>query len=59
MNDLRKFKEIFRKGVSEDNIKSHKKQGFSLSLEDTLFKKLHGEAGRPPPAVLGLKQFKQ
>ena len=42
MNDLRKFNEIFRKDVTYDNIKSHKKQGFTLSPQPGLFKvKLH------------------
>ena len=40
-----------------DNIKSHKKPGFTLSLEDTFFEKPQGGWGDqidPPPAVLGL-----
>ena len=39
---LEKFYEIFRKDVTYDNIKSHKNQGFTLSLEDTLLKKAQG-----------------
>ena len=37
LNDLRNFNEISRKDVTYDNIKSHSKQGFTLSLEDTFF----------------------
>ena len=36
---LEKFYEVFRKDVTYDNIKSHKNQGFTLSLEDTFLKK--------------------
>ena len=36
MNDWRKFNEIFRKDVTYDNIKSHKKQG-SPSLPSLAF----------------------
>ena len=39
---LEKFYEIFRKDVTYDNIKSHKNQGFTLSLEDTFLKKAQG-----------------
>ena len=46
----RSFNKIFRKDVTFDNIKSHKKQGFTLSLENTFFGKPQGG----PPAVLGL-----
>ena len=41
-NDLRNFKEIFRKDVPHDKIKSHKKLGDHLSLEDTFFEKPQG-----------------
>ena len=34
LNDLRNLNEIFRKDVTYDNIKCHKKQGFTVSLED-------------------------
>ena len=34
-NDLRNSNEIFWKDVTYDNIKSHKKQGFARSLENT------------------------
>ena len=36
---MRNFNEIFRKDVTYDNIKSHKKPGFHLSVEDTFFEK--------------------
>ena len=39
LNDLVNFTEIFRKNVTYDNIKSKKKQDFTLSLEDTFLKK--------------------
>ena len=45
MNDLRNFNEIFRKDLTYDNNKSHKKQGFPLSLEDTFFEKPQGVGG--------------
>ena len=41
-------------------LKVTKNQGFTLSLEDTFFKKSQGEKGGQsycPPAVLGLKTF--
>ena len=31
-----------RKHVTYDTVKSHKKQGFTISLEDTLLEKPHG-----------------
>ena len=55
---LEKFYEIFRKDVTYDNIKSHKNQGFTLSLEDTFLKKSTGGGSQTdplPPAVLELK----
>ena len=36
------FNEIFRKGVTYDNIKSHKKQRFTPSLEDAFLEKPQG-----------------
>ena len=33
---------FFRKDVTYDTIKSHKKQGYAVSLEDTLLEKPHG-----------------
>ena len=42
--------------MAYDNIKSHKKQGFIVSLEDTFFGKQQGEIKLSPPVVLGLKK---
>ena len=44
---MRKFDEIFRKDVSYDHIKSHKKPGFHLLFRRYIFRK----------AVLGLNNF--
>ena len=41
-NNLRDFNDIFRKNVSYDKIKSKKKQGFNLSLENKVFKNRKG-----------------
>ena len=51
---LRNFNEIFRKDVTHDNIKSHKKQGYTLSLEDEFFKISQGcgDQINPPPPLL-------
>ena len=40
IGDLRNFSEIFRKDKTYNNIKSHTKQGFTLSLEDEFLEKL-------------------
>ena len=41
--------------MTYDNIKSHKKSEFPLSLEDRFFEKPKGMGQTdPPPAVLGL-----
>ena len=45
LNDKRTLNEIFRKDVTYDNIKSHKKQGFTLSSEDTFLEKPQGGGG--------------
>ena len=42
LNDKRTLNEIFRKDVTYDNVKSHKKQGFTLSSEDTFLEKPQG-----------------
>ena len=42
LNYLKNFNEIFREDVTYDNIKSHKKQGFILSLRDTVLGKPQG-----------------
>ena len=54
MNGLRNFNEIFRKDVTYDNIK---KQGFIVSLEDTVWEKPYGGSILlPSPAFLGLSR---
>ena len=40
--ELSNFNEISRKDVTYDNIKTHKKQGFYHSLEDTFSEKPQG-----------------
>ena len=58
LKDLRNFNEILRKGVTYGNIKSHKKQGFTLFLEVTFLEKEQGEEGvklTSLPAISGLK----
>ena len=42
LSDFRNFNEIFRKDVPYNNIKSHTKPGFALSLEDIFFEKPQG-----------------
>ena len=40
LNELRNFNEIFKKDVTYDNIKSHKKaQGFAIYLKNTFLEK--------------------
>ena len=39
LNNMRNVNEIFRKDSSYDNIKGHKKQGFTLCSEDTFLEK--------------------
>ena len=46
LNDLSNFNKIFRKDVTYDNIKSHKKQGFTLSLEDIFLEKPQREGSQ-------------
>ena len=41
-NNLKKFRESFRKNRSYDNIKSPKKQSFTLSVENTVLEKPKG-----------------
>ena len=63
-----KSQEIFRKDVPYANIKSHKSQGFTFSLEDPLFQRPleYGVVGsnyppppRPPflPSSFGVKEW--
>ena len=49
IGDLRNFSEIFRKDKTYNNIKSHTKQGFTLSLEDAFLEKLQGGVILTPP----------
>ena len=56
LKDFRNFNKIFRKDVAYDNIKSHKKQGFALSLENTFLEKSQGEGQSDPPTILGLNR---
>ena len=56
---MRNFNEIFRKDVTYDNTKSHKSQGFTLSLEDTFFEKPQRGFILIPLAVLGLKNLQR
>ena len=42
LNDLRNFNEIFRKDVTYDNIKGHKKTGFYPSFRRYFFRKTTG-----------------
>ena len=45
---LRKFNEIFKKDVSKDNIKSHKKPRFHLLFRRHIFRKTTGGQFDPP-----------
>ena len=47
LNDLRNFNEIFRKDVTYDNIKSHKKPGLHPVPEKHIFGKITGGGGVP------------
>ena len=51
---MRNFNEIFRKDVTYDNIKSHKKTGFHSLFRRYIFGKTTGGSNRPP-AFLRLK----
>ena len=50
LNDLRNFNKILRKDGTYDDIKSHKKPGFTLSLEDLFFEKRQGLSNLTPPS---------
>ena len=52
---MRNLHEIFRKDVTYDNIKSHKKTGFHPLFSRYIFGKTTGESQTDPPVVLGLK----
>ena len=59
---MRNLNKIFTEDVTYDNLKSHKKAGFTLSSEDTFLEKPQPFWNPPPPppslAVLGLKVCK-
>ena len=46
------FNETFRKDVDYDNIKSHENPGFTLSLEELVFKKPQRAGQVEPPQRL-------
>ena len=50
LSDWKNFSEIFRKDKTYDNIKSHKKHGFTLSLENAFLEKLQKGAKFTPPS---------
>ena len=62
LSDLRNFNEIFRKDVTYDNIKSHKKPGFHPLFSRYIYRKTtrgRGERGGQldlPQPILGLKK---
>ena len=49
LNELRNFKGIFRNDVAHYNIKSHKNQGFTFSLENTFLEKPQPHTSPIPP----------
>ena len=44
MNDLRSFNEVFRKDVTDGNIKSHQKPGFHALFKRHIFGKAIGRS---------------
>ena len=48
LNEMRNLNEIFKKDMTYDNIKSHKKSEFHLSSEDKFLKK-KTQLTPPPP----------
>ena len=46
---MRNFNEVFRKDVTYDNIKSHKKQGFPFSLKKFISEKITVGLSYPLP----------
>ena len=58
LNGLMSFNEIFRKDVSYDNIKRHKKTRFHPFIRRYIFRETTGGSNwPPPPAVLGLRKL--
>ena len=52
---MRNSNEIFKKDVTYNNTKSHKKAGFRHLFRRYIFRKTTGGVKLAPPAVLGLK----
>ena len=48
---MRNFNVVFRKDVTYDNIKSHKKQGFPFSLKKYISEKITVGLSYPLPAI--------
>ena len=57
MSDLRNFNEIFRKHVAQIILQVTKKQGSTLSLENTEKPQRMGGCQINPPVILGLKNL--
>ena len=55
--DLRKFNEILKKGVTYDNIKSHKKRGLDLASRRYSFGKTTERVKLIPYRLLRITQF--
>ena len=49
---MRNLNKIFTEDVTYDNLKSHKKAGFTLSSEDTFLEKPQPFWNPPPPLPL-------
>ena len=49
LNNLRNFNEIFRKDVTYDNVKSHKKPGFHPLFKKDFLKNCRGWVKFTPP----------
>ena len=55
-NDLRNFNKTFRKDVTYDNIKSHKKTGFHPLYETCIFGKTTGIVQTDPLGFSGISK---
>ena len=58
---MNNFNEVFRKYVTYDNIKSHKKQGFHPLFRRNIYRKVTEgvKVTLPAPIFLGLKYTKK
>ena len=58
---MKNFNEVFRKYVTYDNIKSHKKQGFHPLFRRNIYRKVTEgvKVTLPAPTFLGLKYTKK